>query len=237
MRRAGGALRRATSFAMSAAAHALCLWLLITLPTCGRPRRPEHKIYTIELFDPSALTMRKPEAPPAAPKKEAPKKEKKPAPPKEAAKKPERKPERKVVSKKVELPRQTIEERIKEQLAKIDHKDWAEPEEFQKAQLLDTGAFANAWYSDAVASKIYQAWRTPSRSAAEREGLAVVVRFRILRDGKVNILGVERKSGSDVLDASAIQAIREAQPLPPLPPDYRGDSLEVCMTFIPLAEE
>lgn len=230
-----GGFRRATSFMLSGAAHALLLFMIIALPTCARIRKPEHKIYTFDLIDPSLLTMRKPREAPKAPKKKPPKKEeKKPQPEKKPEKKADKK---KIIKKKVELPKKSIEERIKDQLKKMEDKEWAEAEEFEKAKLLDTGAFTNAWYNDAVASKIYQCWQTPSKALAEKEGLSVVVRFRIMKDGRVIIVGVDRRSGNDVLDGSALQAIQDAEPLPPLPDDYKGDSLEVCMTFIPVSEE
>lgn len=228
MKRKTRIFRHFESFAISIAGHAVLLCLLLTMPMCRRAPKPEHKVYTFELIDPSQLTMRKPKKPPVEkPRKKKPEKKKK-----------KKKKKKRVIKKSATLPqkRKNIEERINEQLKELDKKEWLEPsklEELQKAKLLDTGTFANVWYNDAVASKIYQCWRTPSKALAEGEGLCVVVRFRIMRDGRVAILGVDRKSGNENLDSSALQAIKEAQPLPPLPGDYKGESLDVCMTFIP----
>lgn len=227
------------------AAHTLCIFLIVTLSTCSfrRFKKPEHRVYTFNLIDPSLISMRKTTVAPA-------RAEKKPAVPKvDAKKKPEKKQEKKPAKKapkekppkdKFTMPKKSIEERIKEQLKKIEDEtggEWAEPGETlkrEKSELLAAPeGFTNIAYSDAVAARIYEFWHTPSKIAAQAEKLTVVVRFRIMRDGKVKIIGVEKRSGNEILDSSALQAIQDAQPLPPLPEDYKADSLEVCMIFVP----
>ena len=105
------------------------------------------------------------------------------------------------------------------------------------AGLLNTGEFANVNYNDAVASLIYQTWQPPSKTPTDKEGSTVVIKFKIMRDGSVINPVVEKKSGSEVLDNSALQAIKDASPMPQLPDDYTGDALEVCMTFVPILDE
>jgi len=271
------------NFLISLSGHALCFLLLVGIPSCGRfarSKKPEHKIYTFDLIDPRLISMKKTQGAPvstektaaapapavkAAPKKEAPKKE---TAPKEEPKK--KTPEKKAVAAKKKkgekakekapregfaLPKKTIEEKIKEQLKKIEEsgaKEWVEADKADAltkpasqgkvaeqgiAGLLNTGDFTNISYNDAVASLIYQTWQPPSKTPADKEGATVVIRFRIAREGRVINPVVERKSGSEVLDSSALQAIKDASPMPPLPDDYKGDSLEVCMTFVPILEE
>lgn len=272
------------NFLISLSGHALCFLLIFGMPSCSRfarPKKPEHKVYTFDLIDPKMLSMKKTEGSPgapaktkaaseapikAAPKKEQPKKEQ---PKKEAAKKEEPKkkpPEKKAPKKdkkkaepapkkKFALPKKTMEERIKEQLKKIEEegaKEWVEADKADTltkpasqdkvaeqgiAGLLNTGEFANINYNDAVASLIYQTWQPPSKTPADKEGSTVVVRFKIKRDGSVINPVIEKKSGSEVLDGSALQAIKDASPMPPLPEDYTGDAIEVCMTFVPILEE
>jgi TonB family protein len=270
------------NFFISLAGHALCFFLLVGVPSCGRfarPKKPEHKIYTFDLIDPRLLSMKKTQGGPlsmgktagapvkpsakAAPvKKEAKEEEKKPSE-KEAAKKgasPKAKKAgkkgetKKVPEKGFKLPKKTIEDRIKEQLKKIEKETgeskWVEADKADKliAQknkvaeegiggLLETGDFTNINYKDAIASLIYQAWEPPSKSQADKEGLTVLARFRITKGGNITNLAVEKKSGNDLLDASALAAIKACEPMPALPDDYEGDSLEVCMTFIPIEEE
>lgn len=194
-----------------------------------------------------------------AKKKEAPKKEapaKKAPPKKKEEQKKEKKREKKPAAEKPAFSKKSIEEKIKERLRKIEEESresrWVEPEKAEEllrpaskekvaeqgiAGLLNTGEFLNVSYNDAVASIIYQAWQPPSKTPADKESATVVVRFKIARGGEISNPRVEKRSGSEVLDASALQAIKESSPLPPLPDDYKGDSIEVCMTFVPVAEE
>lgn len=68
--------------------------------------------------------------------------------------------------------------------------------------------------------------------AAQRRNIegTVLLRFRMTRDGKVLSYAVERTSEHAVLDEAALAMIKRAQPLPPLPGDVPGDSIEI---FIP----
>lgn len=278
MQTPGGRFNHVQNFIISLSGHVLCFLLLFGVPSCSlfmRTKKPEHKIYTFDLIDPSMLSMKKTKGPPgstvktktapespvkAAPKKAQPKKEtkkkeepKKKPPKKKTAKK--EKKAKKAPKKKSALPKKTIEDRIKEQLKKIEEsgaEEWVEPDKADTlakpaskdkvaeqgiAGLLNTGDFTNVSYNDAVASLIYQTWQPPSKTPADKEGATVVVRFKIVRDGVVSSVRIEKKSGSEVLDNSALQAIKDASPLPPLPEDYKGDALEVCMTFVPILEE
>jgi TolA protein len=198
----------------------------------------------------------KKEAKKKTPEKEAaPKKAEKEAK-KEAKKAGKKADTRKLPEKGFKLSKKSLEEQIKEKLKKIEEESgegqWVEAEKADTlttpasqvkvaeqgiAGLLNTGDFTNISYNDAVASLIYQTWQPPSKTPADREGVTVVVRFNIMRDGRVINPLVEKKSGSEVLDSSALQAIKDASPMPPLPDDYTGDSLEVCMTFVPILEE
>jgi protein TonB len=68
------------------------------------------------------------------------------------------------------------------------------------------------------------------RSALRRnvEGTALI-RFRMDRDGKVLSYTIERTSEHEVLDEAALAMIERAQPLPPLPDEVPGDSIELIV--------
>jgi periplasmic protein TonB len=286
MRQGGEKPRHIQNFSISAVAHTLIILLAVIIPNWGNfrsPKKPEHKIYTFDLIDPSMLSMKmtsgaslsstakttasqpnkdtvkvkkeEPKKKKEEPKKEEPKK-KEPPKKKEEPKKKDKKAEKKPPKEKPVFSKKSMEERIKEQLKKIEEESkesqWVEPEKVADllkpasqgkvaeqgiAGLLNTGDFNNINYNDAVASLIYQAWQPPSKTPVDKENVTVVVRFKIAKDGAVSNPRVEKKSGSEVLDTSAIQAIKDSSPLPPLPDDYAGDSLEVCMTFVPVPEE
>lgn len=189
------------------------------------------------------------------PKKEEPKK-KEPLKKKEIKRKDKKSDKKKPQKEKPVFSKKSMEEKIKDQLKKIEEEskesEWVEADKAEElfkpasqgkveeqgiAGLLNTGDFLNVSYNDAVASLIYQAWQPPSKTPADKENLTAVVRFQIARDGGVSNPRVEKKSGSEVLDSSALQAIKDSSPLPPLPDDYAGESLDVCMTFVPVPEE
>jgi protein TonB len=55
--------------------------------------------------------------------------------------------------------------------------------------------------------------------------------FDIARDGTVSNVAVKQSSGIPSLDRSAQRAIMASSPLPPLPTDYRGSSINVLFYF------
>lgn len=211
--------------------------------------KPAAKAAVVKKEEKKEAKKKAPEKTAAQPKAEKSSKKEAKKPDKNAAKK-------KAPEKGFKLSKKSLEEQIKEKLKKIEEESganqWVEADKADTltkpasedkvaeqgiAGLLNTGEFANVNYNDAVASLIYQTWQPPSKTPSDKEGSTVVIRFKIMRDGSVINPVVEKKSGSEVLDNSALQAIKDASPLPQLPDDYKGDSLEVCMTFVPILED
>lgn len=87
--------------------------------------------------------------------------------------------------------------------------------------------FPFAYYVEQLQALIGANWLKPP--AADKT--AVVVAFRILRSGQVTDVKVETPSGVAVYDRAATRAIYAANPLPPLPPEYKGDALGVHIRF------
>jgi protein TonB len=98
------------------------------------------------------------------------------------------------------------------------------------------GGMANlrfARYYQAVYEKVYQSWTLPDFiMEQQRLGEAVVV-IKIQRDGKILGAEFEKLSGNNQLDSSVMNAIRKADPLPPLPEDFREPVLEIGIRFTP----
>ena len=86
-------------------------------------------------------------------------------------------------------------------------------------------------YLALVQSRIDQQWVAPPVKADEKH-LQVVLRFRILRSGKVIDLNIERGSGNHYYDAAALRAVQSANPLPPFPSDIHNFSFDVRYNFI-----
>jgi protein TonB len=87
-----------------------------------------------------------------------------------------------------------------------------------------------SYYVQVVQQKIARYWEPPPELSAS--GAAVIVWFRIEKDGSVNTSYVEEPSGSIEFDTSALRALERAEPLPPLPEEYPGDYLVFHLRFV-----
>ena len=87
--------------------------------------------------------------------------------------------------------------------------------------------FPFAYYVEQLLSLIGANWFKPESA----EGTSCVVSFRILRSGQVTDVKLDSSSGVSYYDRAAARAVYAANPLPPLPPDYRNESLGVHLKF------
>lgn len=60
---------------------------------------------------------------------------------------------------------------------------------------------------------------------------AVAIQLRIVRDGNVAKLVIASSSGTSALDRAAVAGISASNPLPPLPPDFKGDRVNLQFVF------
>jgi TolA protein len=98
------------------------------------------------------------------------------------------------------------------------------------------GAAANLRFSryyQALYEKIYQSWILPDYVTEKEGSREVIVVIKIQRDGKILGASFEKESGNRQLDASVMNALKKADPLPPLPDDFRENFLEIGIRFIP----
>lgn len=95
---------------------------------------------------------------------------------------------------------------------------------------LDGEAFEFAWYRQALTQSLRAAWQKPDLRNLET-ALRATVYFRVRRNGQIVDIRLTGNSGLDMLDRSALRAIYDANPLPPLPYAYEGDSLGVHFYF------
>ena len=94
---------------------------------------------------------------------------------------------------------------------------------------VDASDFPFTYYLRLIQSKIGERWAPPRAAAAGGE--RVIVLFEIQRDGQVREATVERSSGNTLYDQSAVRAVTEASPFPPLPPEFKASSLRVHFGF------
>jgi TonB family protein len=92
-------------------------------------------------------------------------------------------------------------------------------------------AFGNEFgaYADLVVQRVTQKWQTSGLAGLQLP--MVVITFDILRDGSVKNPQIAQRSGNSTLDYSALRAVTDAGPFPPLPPNYSGSSTSVELRF------
>lgn len=71
--------------------------------------------------------------------------------------------------------------------------------------------------------------RYPAEAQRARHEGVTYVRFTMSRDGRVIAARIERASGHAALDNEGLALLQRAQPLPPLPQDQPGESLEIVV--------
>jgi len=86
-------------------------------------------------------------------------------------------------------------------------------------------------YANILQQKIASRWNTAVIDARIQNAPIVTVRFDILRDGSTRNIRVIESSGIGPLDNSALRAVTEASPFPPLPAAYSGNSAEIEVYF------
>jgi protein TonB len=86
-------------------------------------------------------------------------------------------------------------------------------------------------YVDAVRRRISSNWLQSTIDPSVRWAPRVVMTFQILRDGSVTNIERGTSSGVDSVDRSALRAILDSNPLPPLPAEYSGTSVTVEFWF------
>jgi protein TonB len=95
------------------------------------------------------------------------------------------------------------------------------------------GTFGNryGWYVDAITRRISQNWLQSLVDQRIRTAPRVYLSFDIDRSGNISNPEIKQPSGIPSLDRSAMRAILASNPLPPLPGDYRGGSINVSFYF------
>ena len=96
---------------------------------------------------------------------------------------------------------------------------------------LTTLIFTDQWYVQRVQDLVYANWGNPfAGQPGPATATAVVVHFRIFRDGSVGDVAIATSSGDAAWDRAGLRAAENAR-LPPIPPAYSGASLSVFYRF------
>lgn len=82
-------------------------------------------------------------------------------------------------------------------------------------------------YMRELQRRIKMNWDPPKGNESKR----VVLLFKIARDGRLLSARVFKSSGIPNADKAAISAVELTAPFKPLPPDYKGSSIDIQFTF------
>ena len=88
-------------------------------------------------------------------------------------------------------------------------------------------------YYNLLWQRIRSVWVLPEEVLGGKKNLEAIITIRIAKDGQIEDIQFEKKSGNPYLDESALRAIKKANPLPPLPPGMQGDKFDVGVRFTP----
>jgi TonB family protein len=97
-------------------------------------------------------------------------------------------------------------------------------------QSLDVEDLEFAWYRDRVSAALKSHWRQPILEGVS-SSLSVTIGFEVVRNGAVRNPEIELTSGVPSLDRSALRAVIEADPLPPLPSNWREPAMPARFVF------
>lgn len=85
-------------------------------------------------------------------------------------------------------------------------------------------------YANLIRDRIAQNWRTNGLDSRSQANPAVVS-FVIMRDGTVRNPQISQSSGNPTIDNSALRAVYESNPMPPLPPQITESYISAQFTF------
>jgi colicin import membrane protein len=88
-------------------------------------------------------------------------------------------------------------------------------------------------YYNLIWQRIRSVWVLPEEALRGQKNLETIITIRIAKDGQIENIQFEQKSGNALLDESALRAIKKANPFPPLPPGMEEEKFDVGVRFKP----
>jgi len=88
--------------------------------------------------------------------------------------------------------------------------------------------FPYPWYITTVRTRLFESWQSQDVTS---KNLKSVVKFRILRNGLIDRIQIDKSSGNRLFDQSVVMAVSEIKRLDPLPDEFYEDYLTVYVEF------
>ena len=96
---------------------------------------------------------------------------------------------------------------------------------------IGSSAFPYDYYRSSLVAILQSNWRRPVAPEGLDEPTSCRVQFTILKSGIIQKARISTPSGNDALDQSALRAIYDSNPLPPLPFQYGQTSVSAEVLF------
>jgi TonB family protein len=96
---------------------------------------------------------------------------------------------------------------------------------------IGSSAFPYDYYRTSLAAVLQSNWRRPVAPEGLKQTIACRIQFTILKSGIVQDPRIVQPSGNDALDQSALRAVYNSNPLPPLPFQYGQASVSAEVVF------
>ncbi len=123
----------------------------------------------------------------------------------------------------------TDESGINEALAKLT----SQIPSVSNQNISETPSYLSVYFA-LIQNKAKSQWKNPSGIGiltVKETNKKTVVSFNIIRSGRIEDYKIEESAGNRTLDVLALEAVKNSDPLPPLPSEYHEDFLRVFLDF------
>lgn len=96
---------------------------------------------------------------------------------------------------------------------------------------IGSSAFPYDYYRSSLVAILQSNWRRPVAPEGLKETATCRIQFSILKSGIIQDPRIARPSGNEALDQSALRAVYNSNPLPPLPFQYAQTSVSAEVVF------
>jgi TonB family protein len=85
-------------------------------------------------------------------------------------------------------------------------------------------------YTGFIKSRIKSNWTLP-QTLRPKDNVETIIEVRILRNGAVERINFEKRSGNRYVDDSAMKAVQKSMPFPPFPDGMMDNYIEIGVRF------
>ncbi|MBM3759209.1 MAG: energy transducer TonB [Acidobacteria bacterium] len=87
------------------------------------------------------------------------------------------------------------------------------------------------WYEKLIRERVAQRWNTQDVDMRLRTAPTCIITFAIAKDGNISNVKIIQSSGNYALDQSVERAVRDSNPMPPLPQGFEKNSANIEFWF------